>query len=224
MKQIHNGPVLDVVASTNGFVFAAQQDSTEDGRAIVEYKTCDFVSRRLENITRNLYLLTKFGDLYERYADHPQQYLTCMTAFYPNGDLLLVEADGSVRRMAQDGRCLYEGQFLYRGCAPAAVAIANNAVWVSFSHPGAVLRYDIRTMRETYRYGGGTSAALLGAHGLWFEGDILFVCCRESGRIVQINLRNYHMEDHHLFTEPVNAFMKVQATEIVWLQSGIYKI
>lgn len=223
MKEIHSGLVLDVAPSTGGFVFAAQQDSTEDGRAIVEYKTCDFVSRKLENITRNLYLLTKFGDLYERYADHPQQYLTSMTAFFPNGDLLLVEADGSARRLTQQGHCVYEGQFLYHGDAPSAVAVANGFVWASYSHPGAVLRYDPRTMREAFRYGGGSSAALLGAHGLWFEGDILFVCCKDSGRIVQINLRNFHMEDHHLFTEPVNAFMKVQATEIVWLNSGIYK-
>ena len=85
---------------------------------------------------------------------------------------------------------------------------------------GVVVRYDLRTLRETFRYGGGANAALAGARGLWFEGDILFVCCTESGKIIQINRNNYHLEDHHLFTEPVYAFMKVQATEIVWLQSG----
>ena len=153
MKEIHSGLVLDVAPSTGGFVFAAQQDSTEDGRAIVEYKTCDFVSRKLENITRNLYLLTKFGDLYERYADHPQQYLTSMTAFFPNGDLLLVEADGSARRLTQQGHCVYEGQFLYHGDAPSAVAVANGFVWVRMGFGSRAISSlsAARTAAELYK-------------------------------------------------------------------------
>lgn len=223
MNQIHAGRVLDLVPSAGGFVFALQQDSTEDGRTVVEYKTCDFTNRKLENITRNLFLLTKFGDCYEQFADNPQQFLSSLTAFYPNGDLLLADGNGTTKRIAPNGQCLLEGAMRYHGESPSALAIHDNAAWASYADHGVVVRYDLRTLRETFRYGGGANAALAGARGLWFEGDILFVCCTESGKIIQINRNNYHLEDHHLFTEPVYAFMKVQATEIVWLQSGIYK-
>ena len=224
MKLIQSGPILDIVPSLEGFVFAAQQDSTEDGCTIVEYKTCDFVSRKLENITRNLYLLTKFGDLYEQYTDRPEQYIACLTAFFSNGDLLLVDEDGTARHWTQQGQCVCEGSFLYRGEAPSAVMITGGWVYASYAHIGAVVRYDARTLRPSFRYGGGDGAALLGAQGLWFEGDLMFVCCAESHRVVQINLRNFHVEDHHVFKEPVHAFMKVHATEIVWLDSGIYML
>lgn len=190
----------------------------------MEYKTCDFTNRKLENITRNLFLLTKFGDCYEQFADNPQQFLSSLTAFYPNGDLLLADGNGTTKRIAPNGQCLLEGAMRYHGESPSALAIHDNAAWASYADHGVVVRYDLRTLRETFRYGGGSQRGPGGsARALGLRGTFCLSGCTESGKIIQINRNNYHLEDHHLFTEPVYAFMKVQATEIVWLQSGIYK-
>ena len=226
MKQIHNGPVLDVVASTNGFVFAAQQDSTEDGRAIVEYKTCDFVSRKkagkhhpkpvpadqIRGFVRTICRSSAaVSDLYDGFLSQ-RGFAACGSGRQcpPYGAGWPLPVRGAIPlpglRAGSGGDCQQRGLGLL---FPSGRGIA-------LRHPNHAGNLPLRRRHRR--------RCCLGAHGLWFEGDILFVCCRESGRIVQINLRNYHMEDHHLFTEPVNAFMKVQATEIVWLQSGIYKI
>ena len=183
----------------------------------------DFQKGAIEPITRGTYLVTKFGNCYQHFEDSPEEYVTCKTAFLPDGRIFVLHNNGKSSIYDSNGSPVWEGEMHYKGFPAQNIAVDRRYLWASFSEEGAIKRYNLRTMHEELRIGGREST-FVNPQGLWIDGDFLLVCCARSHKIQIVNLKTYTVEDFHTFEEPVWQYIKVNSHEFVLLDSGVYKI
>ena len=60
MENLFAGKVYEILPLSNGILFSYKKDELEIGD-YVEYKMISFDNRRISNVAKNIYLLTKFG-------------------------------------------------------------------------------------------------------------------------------------------------------------------
>ena len=221
MKQVYGADALQILPCQNGFIFVTKQEEYE-GKSVIAYKLLDFERMTLSPVTRSVYLLTKFGQHFERFeTDEPEKFLTVQTLFLPDHRLLTVHPDGRAAMLSVDGRTLWQGAFTYDGCGPGGLALAEDGFWVSFPDAGAVVRYALRHFRQDLRVGG--HGAIPAPEGLYYSNETLLICSA-AGKLLELDLRSFNLSEYHMFDEPVHRYIKYNANEIVLLDSGIYKL
>ncbi|MBR6548632.1 MAG: hypothetical protein IKT68_03720 [Clostridia bacterium] len=221
MKQILDQNAFQVFPSQNGFIFAVKEE--REGKAVVSYKLLDFERLTLSPITRNVYLLEKFGQHFERYADNPEEFLQLRTLFVPDHRLLTVDPMGNARVYHGDGTVSWQGRLLYNDCPPTGFALDENGLYVSFGEAGAIVRYHARTLRPEMRFGGG-NGCLPCPEGLYCQHESVYFCAPKEQKIYQLNPREFTVEEYAAFDQPVHQYYKYHANEIVRLDSGVYKL
>jgi hypothetical protein len=222
MKQIFGQEALQVLPCQKGFIFVVKQENREE-KAVITYKMLDFEEMKMTAVTRNVYLLTKFGKHFERFEDNPDDFLQIRTLLFPDQRLLTVTPQGEATLYAADGSVKWQGELTYQGCAPDSVVADENYVFVSYPDAGAVLRYSLPTMRQDMRIGGG-AAPLPKPEGLYYQHGQLLICSPTTNEILQLNPKTLETEPYHTLEEPVHRYAKFLSNELVMLDSGIYKL
>ena len=223
MKRLYGKGALHMIPVNDGFIFAAMQSAYED-KVVVSYKLFSFESGAVSPVTRSVYLLAKFGNNFKIFERQVKDYLNCKVlntadrkvfVFFPNGDATAYDPDAAI---------LWNGALIYKEKGPSDGVISGRQLWCSFPESDSVVRYNIRTMREELRIGGGKTPAFTQPEGLWLADDSLLVCNTGTNRIREININAYTVQDYAVFEEPVHQYIKVNSNEIVLLDSGIYRL
>ena len=224
MKKIYAKGAFQLIPTGKGFVFVAQQ-SEKEGKFVVSYKFHSFEDNSTSLVTRNVYLMAKFGNHFDFYAGELGDYINCRTVHLPDQRLLIVYPTGEAYLYDADCTMKWSGEFKYRGVGPADTAVAGNSVWCTFPETGALIKYSLTTMRSELRVGGENSKRLLEPYGLFLndDGDMM-ITSASNGTIQKMNLHSYTLEEYGALQEPVYQYFKNGGTEIVLSESGIYKL
>ena len=222
MKQIFGSDVLQIQPCQNGFIFVIKQEERDD-KAVVTYKMMDFERMTIAPVTRNVYLLEKFGNLFERFDDKPDDFLNLRTLMLPDRKLLTVDQKGAATVTASDGGRLLRADLTYNGCAPDCLVAGPTCFFASYPEAGAVIRYHAGTLRREMRVGGG-GAPMLRPEGLYYQNGQLLICMPTLHKVMELNAKTLELQDYETFEEPVHRYLKYNANEIVLLDSGAYKL
>lgn len=222
MKQIYGTDALQVLPYQNGFIFVVKQEEHE-GKAVVAYRMLDLERMTMNAVTRNVYLLAKFGNLFERFEENPEDFLAVNTLFLPEHRLLVCDQKGEVSVYAGDGTVVYAGAFSYQGALPDSFVLGENCFWVSYPKAGAVIRYGLHSFRPELRIGGG-AGPLPAPEGLLYQHDRLLFCSPTEQKVLQLDPVRFETQEYHTFEEPIHRYYKFHSHEIVVLDSGIYKL
>ena len=65
MERIFDGKVYDILPTSNGVIFSYFNGENDDGTVDVSYKMISFENRRMTDIAKNVYMITKFGNGYK---------------------------------------------------------------------------------------------------------------------------------------------------------------
>lgn len=82
MKQIYGYGALQMLPCQNGVVFVAVQEE-HDGKATIVYRMFDCENSTVSAVTRSVFLLSKFGNLFQKFDGSPRDFLPCKTALLP---------------------------------------------------------------------------------------------------------------------------------------------
>ncbi len=222
MKQLFGTEALQVLPAQNGFIFVMKQEEREE-KAVVTYKLLDFDKLSLTPVTRNVYLLAKFGNQFERYDDNPDDFLHLRTLLLGDRKLLSVDLKGKATVTTPDGKVLWRGELVYNGCPADGLALGDNRIYVSYPEAGAVLGYNAETMRQEIRLGGGGDP-LPRPEGLYYQNEQLLICMPTEKMIGQLDLKTFQLSEYESFDQGVHRYVKVNANEVVMLDSGVYKL
>ena len=85
----------------------------------------------------------------------------------------------------------------------------------------AILSYNIATMREELRIGGGKSP-FNKPRSISVNGECITVCNLESQNLLEVNLSNYKIKELETFEEPIYQYLEVAGNRFALLQSGLY--
>lgn len=224
MKQIYDQGTLQMVRSQNNLVFVAKQDEYETKTSIV-YRMYDCGSGAVSPVTRSVFLLGKFGNIFERFESDPNEFISCKAVILPDFRALIVLKDGNASIYGRDGKIEWSGTMLYKDQAPTALAISDNTVWATYKNPSAVIAYSVEHhLRRTLRIGGEGDLPT-GLAGIYACDDKnLRVCATDEKSIVDVDTEHFTVKKYMSFTDPVLDYKKINSSEFVLTEKGIFRL
>ena len=220
MREIFNGTVYEMIQKPDGLIFPYLEEVTDDG-LFIKFKMLDAVSGTLNDITKNVYFLAKFGSNYHSVVKTVDNYITVKAINLPSGKLFLCEQSGNCYLFDGDGSVLWTGSIIYKDFPPSDIALYDNCVWASFKESNALIRFNLATMREELRIGGERSP-FAGPRGIFIDENTAVISNTASNSLTKVNLDNYTVEEYYTFDKSVREYLKVGGYEYVLLDDGIY--
>lgn len=223
MKQIFQGEVYELLPTSNGIIFSYCKKVTSDNKVIIGYKMISFDNGHLTDITKNIYLATKFGNNYNTVVRHCDNYITAKTLTLPGGKVLLLNQKGVTKLIDTDSSVIWQGELTYRSFDASDIVIYKNSLWACFADGNVLLRYSLNNMREELRIGGKSSPFCI-PKNMFLEGNSITVCNKGSKKLVRVNLESYAVTEEETFDEEVLQYVKSDIYRFVILKSGLYMI
>lgn len=220
MKKVFAGEVYEMLPTPNGLIFSYCKENVENN-VVVAYKMIAFDTNRFTDVTKNIYMITKFGSNYKSVANNCENYITAKSLVLPNGKVFLLETDGTASLIDLDGGIIWNGTLNYRSSAPSDIILHKNSLWAAYADCNVLLRYNISTMREELRIGGNKSP-FNKPRDLFIKGDEVVVSNSGSNKLIKVNLNSYTVEELDQFEESVFQYVEVGNTCFVLLSSGLY--
>lgn len=220
MNKISEDKVYSLHPLPDGFLYSYLIEQTENQYKI-GYKMVSFETGKISNVTKNIFMLTKFGADYRSFIDKVKNYLTCFSILLEDGQTFIIERDGIATLYGVGGEELWQGSMLYQNTAPGGVAVNGGSLWLSYPEHRVLVRYDLKTLRQELRIGGENSP-FSEAAGLFPAGSKLFICSADNNTIYKLDCETYQTEVYFQFDEPVKDYKFINKYEIVVLESGIY--
>lgn len=220
MQKIFSGEIYEILPLSNGVIFSYCREYV-DNDIIVAYKMISFDTGRITDITKSIYLISKFGNNYKAVIKNCENYITVKSIILPTGKTFLVEPDGRAMLLDNDATNIWNGNLIYRGEAPSDIVLYNNSLWASYSECDALVRYNLATMREELRIGGNKSP-FKAPKDLFVDGSLAYVSNKESKELLKVDLNNYTISHEQTFEEEIYQYVKVLNKGFVLLKSGLY--
>ena len=224
MKQIYEQGTLQMVRSQNNLVFVAKQDEHE-GKTSIVYRMYDCGTGAVSPVTRSVFLLAKFGNIFEQFENDPNEFISCKAVVLPDFRTLIVLKNGSAVIYGKDGKIEWSGHALYKDQAPSALAVSGNTVWAAYKNPSAVIAYSAEhNLRRTLRIGGDGDLPT-GLCGLYVCDDgALRVCAADEKKIIEVDTERFTFKNYMSFTDPVTDYEKINSNEFVLTEKGIFRL
>lgn len=223
METIFKGEICEVLPLSNGIIFSYCKERINEQQADIAYKMVSFEDGRVTDVAKNIYQLTKFGNNYKAVLYYCENFLTDKALLVPGGKVFLMQTGGDAFFLDSDGAPLWSGNLSYRSMAPDDIVLYNNSLWASYSEANILLRYNLSTMKEELRIGGSRSP-FDKPGDLFVQGDNVIVSNRGSGKLLQVNLNTYSVEEREDFGETVYQYLAVTDYRFAILKSGLYLI
>ncbi len=220
MNLISKDKVFSLHPLPDGFIYSYLIERQEDIYT-VGYKMVSFETGKISGVTKSIYMLTKFGADYKSFVGNLKNYLTCFCIPLEDSNTFVIEADGSATLYSTGGGKVWEGNMLYQNTAPGGIAVNQGSLWVSYPEHSALIRYDLKTLRQELRIGGSNSPFGM-ATNLFPAGSKLMICSKDTNSIIKLDCGSYQTETYYQFDEPINDYKLIGKHEIVVLASGIY--
>ncbi len=223
MTKIFEGDVLHIIPADNRIIVAYAEERN-DTQMTVAFKMLSFDDDKNTNVAKNIYQLSKFGANYRSYCIQVQNYFTCKNIIFPSEKMMVLEADGTVELLDTDASFIWAGKLLYKNSPPSAIAVFENKLWATFPQHNVLVRYNINTMREELRIGGGVSSPFSSPCDIFIKDEYAYISNTGSFQILKVNLNTYSLEVYEEFTEPVKQYLEVENRRFAVTNDGVYKL
>ena len=220
MKPILTGEVYEVLTAQNGILFSYCKERIDD-KVVVAYKMLSFDGGSYTDVAKNVYLLTKFGTNFKAVAMLCDNYITVKSIVLPGNKIFLLQSDGTAQLLDVDTTPIWSGELTYRTCPPSDIVLYKNALWACYKEVGVLLRFNLSTMREELRIGGGNSP-FKKPRNLFVEGDNIIVSNSGANKLTEVNLNSYTLIDTEEFSESVYQYVRMGEYRFAVLASGLY--
>ena len=222
MERISEHKALSLLALPNGFLYAYCIEELED-QMTVGYQMVSFDTGLVSNVSKSIYMLTKFGADYKHFEKNLKNYLTCSTVLLDGGRVFVTEKDGTAYIFGNSETPLWEGKLLYKNTAPSDVAFSDGCIWAAYRDESTFIRYNATTLRQELRIGGGSSP-IKNPENIFCGGNKIFVSCGDTKEIWKLDVKNFETEKYFEFEESIRCYKFIDKYEIAVLDSGIYLI
>lgn len=225
MKQLLEGKILQMLPIPSGVVVALATEVTEEEKLVVEYRMVSADTGEIRRVSKNVFLLAKFGANHKMAKLQVKNHLTVKTAVLPNSRVFLVDENGSAKMLGDDGIAEWVGTVKYKDEAPSAVAFDGKSLWTAYYDNNALVRLDSRSAREELRIGGkDNNNNFKGPVDIFVCKCYLYVSNIGSRQIWKINTETFAAEEYLSTEVPIYGFAHFDHKDILWLSDGIYEI
>lgn len=230
MKQLFNGSAMNLIPFNHNVVYLTRPEQvpydvmerTGDGKTVIAYRQYS-PTEGDAMITKSVYMMAKFGADFDFYLNNLPDYLNCK-AVALGQYMLIVNHKGEATMYTREGGVKWSGSLKYKGFEPADVIADDGFVWCSYPESNAIIKYNVQSMQQVFRVGGGTGGDLDEPFGLWAADGKLIITSNKTGKIMALDLDTFYLEKLWDLDEPAQQYLKVDSHEIVLCESGIYEL
>ncbi len=213
--------ILDLIGFQSGILFVLRETQNNDS-VKVSFYSFDIETKSIATVTKNAYLLTKFGSAYAPIAKQLGDYVSCDSARLWNGHTFIIYSTGETGIFDENGNLIRTADLIYKDSPARDVAVDNNYIWSVVPDQNLIVKYSLLQNRVIMRIGGDGSDTFSHPVSISEYDGCLYVCNKDSKKINKIDLRNFYVEDYKEFDESVYKYVRVNNDEFVILDSGVY--
>lgn len=221
MKKLYGSEAKLMLPVSNGAIIIKSNDS---GKNPVEFDLYTIDSMRSVSITKSDYLLNKFGNCFEKITAQLDAPFSCKTAFLPKGRLIAVRQDGTGVLFSAEGNIIRQVDFRYEDCPPDDIVMYDMGLFAVYSSKNVLLKFNPTTLGRLMRFGSPDTDTFDLPISLCGLGDRLYICNAGDNRISIFEPESYRLLDYASFKEPLLQYIRFKGSELVLLESGVYKI
>ncbi len=223
MLKIVSLDIVDLIAFPAGILFVIKEN-LEDDSVKVNFYSFDIATRSIATVTKNAYLLSKFGPSFAPIAKQLGDYVSCDTAKLWNGQTFIIYSTGEMGIFDEHGALVRTGDLLYRDAPARDVATDNNYIWSVVPARDLIVKYSLLQNRVVMRIGGDSASTFAAPVSVAEYDGFLYVCCKDACKIKRVRLSDFSVDEYKAFDEPVFKFLRVGNEEFVVLESGVYML
>lgn len=223
MLRIVSLNIVDLLPFPSG-IFFVLKEPLENGSVKVSFYSFDIATKSIATVTKNAYLLTKYGAAFAPIAKQLGDYVSCDTGKLWNGHTFIIYSTGEMGIFDDSGALLRTGDLMYNGAPARDVAIDNNYIWSVVPSKNLIVKYSLLQNRVVMRIGGDNATTFTNPVSIEEYDGYLYVCCKDSRKIKRVRLADFSVEDFKSFDEPVYKYLRVAGEEFVALESGVYML
>lgn len=225
MLKLTDDEILSIIPVPNGVILTVVSEITEDKKMAVEYKMVSVDGSDIQRVSKDVYMLAKFGVNHRNLEMQVKNHLTCICALLKGGNTLIIEEDGAAKILNENGVSEWLGKIKYKDEPPCSAVFDGENVWACFMKNNALIRYDAVSMREQLRIGGKEGTGnFSGPAAIFPQGEDIYVSAKTGKQVWKINTKTYAAEEYLSFDNPVRAFVKLEKREFALFNDGLYEV
>lgn len=223
MLKIVSLDIVDLISFPSGVLFVLKENLENDA-VKVSFYSFDIATKSIATVTKNAYLLTKFGSSYAPIAKQLGDYVSCDTAKLWNGQTFIIYSTGEIGIFDEKGELLYTGDLKYKDLPARDVTTDNNYIWSVVPAGNMIVKYSLLQNRVVMRIGGDNSTTFSNPVSIEEYDGYLYVCNQDTCKIKRVKLTDFSVDEYKEFDEPVYKYLRVGTNEFVVLESGVYML
>ena len=223
MVKIVSLDIVDLIAFPSGVLFVLKEN-LENGSVKVSFYSFDIATKSIATVTKNAYLLTKFGASYAPIAKQLGDYVSCDTAKLWNGQTFIIYSTGEIGIFDEKGELLHTGDLKYKDLPARDVTTDNNYIWSVVPSGNLIVKYSLLQNRVVMRIGGDNTTTFSNPVAIEEYDGYLYVCNQDTCKIKRIRLSDFSVDEYKEFDEPVYKYLRVGTNEFAVLESGVYML
>ena len=185
------------------------------------YSVVDFNKKTKEVLTKNAYLLKKFGPSFKEISETIPNFVQCDAGILYDRRVLVIYPNGEAGIFDREGNLSWSGYFQYHGKTVYRLALDGKYFWSVCPGEGCVIRYSCQTMQVDLRIGGKDAQTFVNPTHISADGQNIYVCSH-SNKVRKIDGVNFTVSDYLRFDEPVYEYHRFGNFSVAVLAGGTY--
>lgn len=222
MVRISTKEIVDILRyDENKAVIVEKRPILNTTQFKARYSVVDFEKKTKEVLTKNAYLLKKFGSSYKQISEVIPNFVQCGAAILYDRRVLVLYPNGEAGIFDRDGELAWSGYFKYHDQIVNSLSLDGKYFWCICPAESCAIRYSCQTMQVDLRIGGKDAATFVNpTHISAGDGDIYV--CSSGNKVRKIDGNDFTVSDYITFEENVKQFYKYGKYAIAVLASGTY--
>lgn len=222
MIRISNKEIVDILAYGDSKAIIVEKNPVFNSKQYkVTYSVIDFDNKSKDVITKNAYLLRKFGPTFQVISETIPNFVQCSAGILYDKRVLTIYPNGEAGIFDRDGELSWSGYFTYHDKTVFELALDGKYFWSICPAENCAIRYSAQTMQVDLRIGGKDSSTFVSPTHISIENGDVYVCS-DRNKVRKIDSMNFTVSDYLTFEETIKQYYKFGKYAIAVLSSGTY--
>lgn len=220
--KISNKEIADIVKYSENKVIVVEKKPVFDTNSFkANYFIINLETGEKEAITKNAYLLKKFGSSFIEICEQIASPIQCEAAILSNREVFIIYQNGQCGLFDSNGKMLWNRKLEYNGAPVKGLALDGDYFWCCCESENCVIRYSLDNFKIDLRIGGKDSLTFPCPSFISSDDKSIYVCCN-SKQLRAISKENFAVSDIGGYTIGLKRFYRFGNSNIICTTDGAY--
>ncbi len=222
MIRVSTKDIIDILPYGDGkAILVEKKPLVNSAQFKAEYSVIDFENKSKNVLTKNAYLLKKFGSSFKEISETIPNFVQCDAGILYDKRVLVIYPNGEAGIFSREGELSWSGYFNYHDEIGSGLALDGKYFWSICPSENSVIRYYSQTMQVDLRIGGKDASTFLNPTHISADSGDIFVCCG-GNKVRRIDGNDFTVSDYLNFDEQIKQYHRFDNHSIAVLSSGTY--